>query len=162
MSDYTESEAASVTSLRFHQGRTQNAVARSIAKRNRYRMRFVLGQKKFIVYDGKRWQYDEGPLVDDIIRRATEELFLESDVLADEFGAGDAVEVLKLIKAQNTAQGMAGIKRYLPSDPGISIRADELDQDTALLNVLNGTIDLRCNKLLPHDPSMMLTAPRLN
>ncbi|MCE9605331.1 MAG: hypothetical protein K8U03_10565 [Planctomycetia bacterium] len=153
----TNGSGGDIVSLRYHRGRTQNAIAHSIAKRNQHRMRYVLGQKKFIVNDGKRWKYDEGPIVDAIIRATTDELFTDADVLNDEISARDAAETIRFIKTQNTAQGMAGIKRYLPSDPGISITADKLDQDSALLNVLNGTIDLRTGELLKHDSSMMLT-----
>jgi putative DNA primase/helicase len=156
MSSFIDSEPQ-IVSLRYQQGRTQNAIARSIARRERHRLRYVLGQRKFIVFDGKRWKPDEGPIVDDIIRRTTEDLFTEADVLGDEISARDAAEITTFIKAQNSAQGMAGIKRFLPSDPGIAIAADELDRDTALLNLLNGTVDLREEKLLRHDPSMMLT-----
>ncbi|MGI2295116.1 phage/plasmid primase, P4 family [Paenibacillus sp. GXUN7292] len=38
-----------------------------------------------------------------------------------------------------------------------AVQAEELDADQWLLNVNNGTIDLRTGMLLPHNPSMLLT-----
>lgn len=43
------------------------------------------------------------------------------------------------------------------SEPGVPVRPDELDQDPWLLNILNGTIDLRNGELGPHDPDHMIT-----
>jgi len=157
MSSYAEPDASQVVSLRYHQGRTENAVSQSIAWRNRHILRYVIGQRDYLVYDGKRWKRDDGPIVDAIIRRATNSLFTETDVLAEEFSDRDAIEALKFVKGINTARGMGAIKQLMRSDPGIAITADELDQDTCLLNMLNGTVDLRYDKLLPHDPSMMIT-----
>ena len=38
------------------------------------------------------------------------------------------------------------------SAPGIPVLAEDLDADPWLLNVANGTVDLRTGDLRPHDP----------
>jgi putative DNA primase/helicase len=43
------------------------------------------------------------------------------------------------------------------SHPGIPVTLEEFDRDPWLLNVANGTIDLRTGKLRPHNPKDMIT-----
>ena len=43
------------------------------------------------------------------------------------------------------------------SEPGIPIRPEDLDTDPWMLNVRNGTVDLRTGQILPHDPGRLIT-----
>jgi putative DNA primase/helicase len=43
------------------------------------------------------------------------------------------------------------------SEPGIERKATELDRDPMLLNLRNGTLDLRTGKLRPHNPADLIT-----
>jgi P4 family phage/plasmid primase-like protien len=43
------------------------------------------------------------------------------------------------------------------SEPGIPVLPEQLDRDPWLLNVMNGTLDLRTGQLKPHDPNDLLT-----
>lgn len=143
--------------LRHQQGRTESAVSRSISAKHRHHVKHVDGQRKFIVYDGKRWEYDTGPIVDAIIRQSLEDLFTETDVLSDELSARDAAELLRFVKAECSARGVGGIRKMMPSDPGMNVKAEELDQDPFLFNANSCTIDLRNGQGFPHDPSLMIT-----
>ena len=43
------------------------------------------------------------------------------------------------------------------SEPGIPILLEDLDKDDWLLNVQNGTIDLKTGELLPHSRTYLIT-----
>jgi putative DNA primase/helicase len=55
------------------------------------------------------------------------------------------------------AERLAAMVKLAASEPGIPVLPDELDRDPWLLNVENGTLDLRTGKLRRHDPADLLT-----
>jgi putative DNA primase/helicase len=56
-----------------------------------------------------------------------------------------------------TAPGIAAMLALAGTEPGIALSPAELDADPHLLNVANGTLDLRTGRLRPHDPADLLT-----
>lgn len=60
-------------------------------------------------------------------------------------------------KASNGKNGIANMLALARSESGIAILPDVLDRDPWLLNVQNGTIDLRTGKLRPHNRADYLT-----
>jgi P4 family phage/plasmid primase-like protien len=60
-------------------------------------------------------------------------------------------------KASNSEHGLRAMLALARSEPGIPILPGELDGDPWLLNVLNGTIDLRTGTLRPHDREDRIT-----
>ncbi|WP_334123028.1 DNA primase family protein [Glutamicibacter sp.] len=67
----------------------------------------------------------------------------------------DSKELLADLRAANTANGSNGVldlaSRQLEAD------AADMDNDPYLLNVQNGTLDLRTLELRPHDPADLIT-----
>src|SRR5206468_7433960 len=55
------------------------------------------------------------------------------------------------------AARLAGMVTLAQSEPEISIAADRFDAQPWLLNVLNGTLDLRTGQLRPHSRTDLLT-----
>ncbi len=55
------------------------------------------------------------------------------------------------------ASALRAMASLVKSEPGIPISTDDLDADKWLLNVRNGTLDLRSGELLPHSPNDMIT-----
>ena len=56
-----------------------------------------------------------------------------------------------------TASALRAMASLVKSEPGIPISTDDLDADKWLLNVRNGTLDLRTGELLPHSSSDLIT-----
>jgi putative DNA primase/helicase len=56
-----------------------------------------------------------------------------------------------------SARGIAAVMKLLESEQGVSIPASSFDADDYLLNVANGTLDLKTAKLRPHDPADLIT-----
>ena len=66
----------------------------------------------------------------------------------------------KLVSLMDRACNIREIKTilvYVQAEPGILTVSEQWDRDGWLLNVNNGTIDLRTGKLRPHDPNDLCT-----
>ncbi len=114
-------------------------------------LRYVVERGHWYVWDGKRWAEDVSgaavqSLAEAAMRTRLVELAAEEKVDSDKIKmAASATERYKLDSAIDLARGRLAI-----SDGGF-------DKDPYLLNVLNGTVDLRTGELRPHDPNDLLT-----
>jgi P4 family phage/plasmid primase-like protien len=108
----------------------------------------------WLVYDGARWKVDEGATV--VRRLALEtarELFTQAAKLDGDQRQTWVTWALSCERAasiKNTAE----LARTLP---GMTVEVSDLDADPMLLNVLNGTINLRTGELKTHDPRDLIT-----
>lgn len=122
--------------------------AERLARRHRADIRFVGVWQKWLVWDGTRFARDESEA---IVLRAIETV---RSIARDEGSKGrDPEEREAIFKWALASEGRArlaaacDIARVLP---GIGVASAALDADPWLLNVQNGTIDLRTGKLRPH------------
>lgn len=77
---------------------------------------------------------------------------------AAKIGAQDTREVW--VKHALLCERSAGLKNsveLVKSIPGVTVGVAELDANLMLLNVENGTVDLRTGKLAPHTPANLIT-----
>jgi putative DNA primase/helicase len=118
--------------------------------------KFAHAWGRWLVYDGKRWAVDENEaliaeqakgVARELLRFSTDEK-LSRDERKDLFSWGLRSESSSAISAMvRLARGM----------PGVLVEHEALDADPYLLNVANGTIDLRSGELRPHDPADLCT-----
>ena len=66
-------------------------------------------------------------------------------------------EAVKHATRISSAAGIESVLRLARSEPGVPIRATELDADPWLLNVKNGVVDLRTGRLFRHTPAGLMT-----
>lgn len=117
-------------------------------------LRYVPGWGTWILWDGRRWITDhKGEVVERAKKVAAalwDEVLVERD--ADERKAA----ARWALQSENAAriQAMVALAR---SSPGVCVMPDELDVDPWLLNVANGTINLRSGELVPHEPKHLIT-----
>jgi putative DNA primase/helicase len=99
---------------------------------------------RFVVYDGKRWKQDDTGAVERMAKDTVRSIYQE----AADAGDGDRRKALAKhatrSEAANRLQAMIGLTR---SEPGIPVLPADLDGEPWLLNVENGTLDLRSGKL---------------
>lgn len=115
-------------------------------------MRYNHTYKRWYIYNGKRWLDDETGAVKRL-----------ADSLIDEMGSdyawvsGEDQEkaLTKHIKYSRSSKGKQAMLKE--SEHLVSIRPQDFDKDPFLLNVQNGTIDLRTGKLLSHDAKQYLS-----
>jgi putative DNA primase/helicase len=108
------------------------------------KLRYVVVWKKWLCWDGSRWAVDE-------TARATRYAKQLADRLPKTVGKGDVPA------RTQTAAGIAAMLAMASTEPQIALAPTQLDADPYLVNVTNGTLDLRTLELRPHDPADLLT-----
>jgi hypothetical protein len=139
-------------------------------------LRFCHVWQKWLVWDGARWQIDQ---TGEAVRRAKQtvaRLFKEAanrvsrlqeeldglkekdsrrEVLEAELGEAEAVK--KHAKKSESTARLQAMLVSAQSEPGVPVNPDDLDTDPWLLNVQNGTIDLRTGELRLHRREDLIT-----
>ena len=120
-------------------------------------LRFCYQMKKWFVWDEKRWSIDDIGEVERRAKHTVSSIYSEAAIASD---AGDTEKAKKLAKWALSSQEAKRIRDMINlarSEPGLTVRPNELDTSPWLLNVVNGTIDLKSGQLLPHDRHHMIT-----
>ena len=111
--------------------------------------------KKWLVWDGKRWAIDELNVMRQKGKEMARLIYAQAARLDDGSSLRKAAE-----KHARQSESYAAISNALgmaASERGIPISALALDQHPYLLNCLNGVVDLRTGKLLPHNREFLIT-----
>jgi P4 family phage/plasmid primase-like protien len=138
----------------------------------------------WLVWDGKRWSRDTmnevgtaavsvatalKQLADIAIAEALAEAGPKehvegeaNDAYSERRSAGkqavaEAHELKDWAKWSGSARGVKAMQELLSSLPGMRARPEGFDHDPALLNVANGTLNLRDSTIRPHDPADRIT-----
>ncbi len=109
---------------------------------------------KWVVWDGCRWRIDARG---DVVRLAKDTV---RSIYTEAAEAGDEDTRKATAKHAVRSEGAARLDAMITlaqSEPGVPVDPDELDRNRWLLNVRNGTIDLRNGELLPHDRGHLIT-----
>ncbi len=133
-------------------GRTDAANALRLARRFGDWFRYWGERGVFLVWDESRWRVDTLCRMDQLAKRISGELFREIADLADEHPRSEAALRTAIIFAQkaSSAQGIQSMLKLVRSEPGICVDGGQLDRDPMLLNLRNGTFDLRRGVLRAH------------
>ena len=117
-------------------------------------LRYNYTDKKWLFWDGRRWQTDPGDVicksVDDMVEyMATYEApYHEHD--------DDSIKAFrKHIKNSRSHGGKEAAKKE--AEHLLPIRPEQLDTHTYAFNTPNGTVSLRDGKILPHKPEWFIT-----
>jgi len=117
-------------------------------------MRYCAPWKKWLVWDGRRWARDDRQRVREYAKAVTSAMLRE----AAELPAGDGQKALAehALRSQK-ADRLRGMLELAQSDPAVAIVPADFDGDPWLLNVENGTIDLRTSELRTHRRADLIT-----
>jgi putative DNA primase/helicase len=100
--------------------------------------------KKWVVWNGQRWEMDNGYLIHDrglqMIRGIYRELLNTPDMR-------ERIEIEKHAIQSESARRRKAVIEVASWIPELNIKADDLDGDPWLFNVKNGTIDLRTGEI---------------
>ena len=117
-------------------------------------IRYVHAWGKWIVYDGGRWRVDtKEVLVIEKAKQVPAALFRHASRLSGD----DRDEMWKWAKASERASCIRHSVELARGMSGVLVGHLDLDRHTWLLNVANGTLDLRTGQLLDHNPEHLLT-----
>jgi putative DNA primase/helicase len=128
--------------------------AERLADRHGANLRYCYPWGRWLVYDGTRWRVDDRGAVVGLAKDTARSIFEEAkeateDAAAKRLGkwASDSLSEGKLRSMLSLAQ----------SEPGVPVLPEEMDASKDLLNVLNGTIDLRTGELREHRREDLIT-----
>ncbi len=95
---------------------------------------------RWLIWDGRRWRFDETLHAFDLARAICREAAAECD----------KPNVSKILASGKT---VAAVDRLAKADRRLAATTDQWDADLWLLNTPGGTIDLRTGELRAHDPA---------
>jgi putative DNA primase/helicase len=133
------------------EARTDSANAKRLAREHGDVIRYCDPWSTFLVFEGRRWAIDNTRKVEALAKAVAQHVWTEAgELLPKVESAKLANELLAFAKTTSNAKGIRDMLALVRSEPGIAILPDQLDQDPWLLNVQNGTVDLRTQKLRSH------------
>jgi putative DNA primase/helicase len=134
--------------------RTETGNAERLVDRYGRDLRFCHPWGAWLRWDGTRWKRDDTGTVRSWAKDVVRAIYGEA-------AAADDLEARKALadwaKRSETAAARAAMIKLAESEPGIPILPEDMDRDRFLLNVLNGTVDLRTGRLRPHDRADNIT-----
>jgi len=128
--------------------------ARRLVGRHGGDIRYCHVWGRWLVWDGRRWRSDDSG---EIYRRAKETV---GAIYREAAAASDEDERKSLAKHALRSEAEARIKAMVSlaeSEPGVSVRPDDLDRDPWLMTVGNGTLNLQTGELQTHDRTDLIT-----
>ena len=119
------------------------------------RLGYVHAWGKWIIYSRGVWVVDTGDvLVTEAAKRVARSLFAQVGKCTD----SDQRKVVFMHARRSEAAGsIAAMIKLARGIDGVLVDHETLDADPELLNVRNGTVNLRTGELRPHDPRDLLT-----
>lgn len=138
-------------------GQTDIANSRRFVDKFVGQLLFVPPWGKWLSWDGKRWHDDNGTGAAQRAKKYADGLWFELGRLAPQLSRSDLEIVTSFIRATSQSAKLSAFMRLAESDERVVCPVESLNSDPLLLNVKNGTIDLRTGLLRPHNPDDRLT-----
>jgi putative DNA primase/helicase len=134
--------------------RTDLGNARRLARRYGDRIRYCAPWRTWLAWDGRRWVRDQTGQVKRLAKQTVQAIASEADRVDDE---DEQKAILKWAMISESKKALDAMVAVAESEPGIPVEPDQFDADPWLLNVANGTIDLRTGQLRPHRKEDLIT-----
>lgn len=143
--------------------------ARRFADAQADRLRYVRAWNRWLAWDGKRWNRDEVGSEITAAKHVVAQLYSNASASAQRAAQAvanatitsapteDLDELTKWAAKSTTRARIEGMVSLAQSEPEIAASSTIWDQDAWLLNVANGTIDLRSGEIREHRQSDMIT-----
>jgi putative DNA primase/helicase len=118
------------------------------------KIRYCIDNKEWYIYNGKKWETDEKDRIFLLAEETIRKLFESASAIDDE---EVAEAVRKHARASESLNKLTAMRTLSSTQPGIPIRLNELDAQDYLVNLNNGTLDLRTKTLHPHDRKELIS-----
>jgi putative DNA primase/helicase len=128
--------------------------ARRFANQHSDATRYCNAAGGWFVWDGQRWALDSIGHVYELAKETVDSLVSEARAEPDD---DKREKKLKRAVASQSAARIEGMLKLARSEPALAAHVGDWDRDPMLLNVANGTLDLRTGKLRPHRREDLLT-----
>lgn len=117
-------------------------------------MRYCHSWGRWLIWDGKRWALDTSGAAERLAKDCVRQMYTSASRIEDEALRKTIVKHALKSESQRAISAMLALAQ---SEEGISVQPAELDANPWLLNVQNGTIDLRTGELREHRREDLLT-----
>ena len=135
---------------------TEIGLARRLVHEANGSLRYCRETRSWLAWSGKVWKRDDGLSAAHVAKRVSDALWRE---MADMQDAEHRKRVLPFVRSSSSARAVDAAVKLARSEPGVAVSITELDQHPYLLNVSNGTLDLRnpAAGAMPHQKEQLLT-----
>ena len=117
-------------------------------------LRYVPLWGKWLAWDGARWAVDDTYAVTQRAKDTIRSLYGDVGSIQDDDKRRSFAQHITRSESRDRIMDMIELAK---SEPGVPVRPQELDRHPWVLNVLNGTLDLRTGHLRPHAREDLLT-----
>ena len=128
--------------------------AERLVSRHGENIRYSEERKRWLVWNGKVWEWDFGAKVMSLAKETVRNILREA---ADEKDDDRRKELIKHAVRSESDAKLTAMVSLAQSEPGIPVQSKELNSNPWLFNCLNGTVDLRTGELLPHKREDLIT-----
>jgi putative DNA primase/helicase len=115
-------------------------------------IRYCYAWKKWLIWDGVRWAVDQSGQIHQIAKQVVRKIYREVQSVDD---PDKRRAISRHAMASESDKRIAAMISLAQSE--VSIRPELLNADPWLLNCLNGTVNLRTGRLLPHTMEHFIT-----
>ena len=142
-----------VTALPGLFNQTDLGNAERLVARYRDRIRYSGQRRKWLLWDGTRWRWDETFAIERMAKRAVRKI-REEAIALDDKAAGKLFQFALQSESAKSIKNLVGLAQ---SEEGIPVMVEELDSDPYLLNTPSGTVNLRDASIREHDRNDLIT-----
>lgn len=128
--------------------------AERLAARHGKNIRYSEERKRWLIWNGKVWEWDFGAMVMSLAKETVRNILREA---AGEKDDEKRKELIKHAVRSESEAKLTAMVSLTQSEPGIPVQSKELNSNPWLFNCLNGTIDLRTGELVPHKREELMT-----
>ena len=116
------------------------------------KLRYSYDRNLWLIFTGKRWEWDAGGEIVKLAKETARSLYHEAAFEPDDNKRDALAKHAKASEGNQRIKGMIELARA-----ELSVTIEVLNANQYLLNVNNGTVNLRTGELRAHDPSDLLT-----
>lgn len=124
-----------------------------LVRQHGHDLRYCQRFHKWFVWDGKRWSKDDTGEVYRRAKQTVSQMYTDASSL-EETGRKALVKHALKTESERSIKAMVELAK---TEPGIHAKPEDFDQGIWLLNVQNGTLDLRTGALRPHNRQDLIT-----
>lgn len=145
------------TDVRNDAGRTDHANSRRFAAMFGDDVRWCEPWRKWLVWDGQRWKVDQERRAEALAKETADVVWAAVAVELSSVTGPEQQAMIQFARGTSSGRGIGNMLALARSEPGIAVLPEDLDSHPWLLNVQNGTLDLRTGELRDHDRGDRLT-----
>jgi len=132
--------------------RTDIGRARLFISQHGPELRYCKPWQTWLHYDGARWNRDDVLAVRALAEKTVQGIAVDAANISDSKARAGALDYARRCCSQRTLDAMLKLAEHQAA-----VKPDIFDTDPWLLNVRNGTINLRAGELRPHNPDDLIT-----